>query len=56
LTSGYLLSQAILVALIERETSSRGQWVHFTGCAATLTEAVRSGTVLRRGDNHAFEM
>ena len=28
LTSGYLLAQAILVALLEREVSGCGQWVH----------------------------
>jgi crotonobetainyl-CoA:carnitine CoA-transferase CaiB-like acyl-CoA transferase len=36
LTSGYLLSQAILVALIERETSGRGQWVHSSLLAAQI--------------------
>ena len=36
LTSGYLLAQAILVALIERETSGQGQWVHSSLLAAQI--------------------
>ena len=36
LTSGYLLAQAILVALLERETSGQGQWVHSSLLAAQI--------------------
>jgi len=36
LTSGYLLAQAILVALLEREVSGQGQWVHSSLLAAQI--------------------
>ena len=36
LTSGYFLAQAILVALLEREVSGRGQWVHTSLLAAQI--------------------
>jgi crotonobetainyl-CoA:carnitine CoA-transferase CaiB-like acyl-CoA transferase len=36
LTSGYLLAQAILVALLEREQSGQGQWVHSSLLAAQI--------------------
>lgn len=36
LTSGYLLAQAILVALLERESSGQGQWVHSSLLAAQI--------------------
>jgi crotonobetainyl-CoA:carnitine CoA-transferase CaiB-like acyl-CoA transferase len=36
LTSGYLLAQAILVALLEREQSRQGQWVHSSLLAAQI--------------------
>jgi len=37
LTSGLFLAQAILVALIEREKSGRGQWVHTSLLQAMVT-------------------
>jgi formyl-CoA transferase len=36
LTSGYFLAQAILMALLEREVSGRGQWVHTSLLAAQI--------------------
>jgi formyl-CoA transferase len=36
LASGYFLAQAILVALLEREVSGQGQWVHTSLLAAQI--------------------
>jgi crotonobetainyl-CoA:carnitine CoA-transferase CaiB-like acyl-CoA transferase len=37
LTAGLFLAQAVLVALLERETSGRGQWVHTSLLQAMVT-------------------
>ncbi len=52
LTSGIFLAQGILAALIERERSGKGQWVHTSLLEAMVTDARLPGHALarRQGD------